>query len=203
MSQPEPPEDAQISQPDELPLEVNDAPPKAEAHPASDPEPTSEPATESKSDSSEPAKESQLAEPAKDEKPETSKKDTKEVNREKEEAPRDKPKPAEDSNSDESGNKPKSKDSESGDQEDGGEKENAAGGAPVLATAEEDATTTRTILITIPKTKMAMPTGRMARAKTASPAKPASNATLNARKRSAPKRRQRLRLLSQSTPRGS
>ena len=122
MSQPEPPEDAQISQPDELPLEVNDAPPKAEAHPASDPEPTSEPATESKSDSSEPAKESQLAEPAKDEKPETSKKDTKEVNREKEEAPRDKPKPAEDSNSDESGNKPKSKDSESGDQEDGGEK---------------------------------------------------------------------------------
>ncbi len=122
MSQPEPPEDAQISQPDELPLEVNDAPPKAEAHPASDPEPTSEPATESKSDSSEPAKESQLAEPAKDEKPETSKKETKEVNREKEEAPRDKPKPAEDSNSDESGNKPKSKDSESGDQEDGGEK---------------------------------------------------------------------------------
>jgi len=122
MSQPEPPEDAQISQPDELPLEVNDAPPKAEAHPASDPEPTSEPATESKSDSSEPAKESQLAEPAKDEKPETSKKDTKEVNREKEEAPRDKPKPAEDSNSDESGNKPKSKDSESGDQEDGCEK---------------------------------------------------------------------------------
>jgi transcription termination factor Rho len=124
MSQPEPPEDAQISQPIELPLEMNDAPPKAEAeaYPASDPEPTSEPATESKSESREPAKDPQSAEPAKDEKPETSKKDTKEVNKEKEEAPRDKPKPAEDSDSDESGNKPKSKGSESGDEEDSGEK---------------------------------------------------------------------------------
>ena len=120
MSQPEPPEDAQISQPDELPLEMNDAPPKAEteAHPASDPEPASEPAPESRSESSEPAKESQLVEPAKDEKPETSGKDTKE----KQEAPQDKPKPAEDSDSDESGNKPKSKGSESVDQEDSGEK---------------------------------------------------------------------------------